>query len=91
MSIDPKVRVVAEPGRIDAQQWNTLLDSGASATPFMRHEYLLALHESGSATARTGWMPQFIEVRAGGELIAACPLYLKSHSYGEYMFLCSIV
>lgn len=86
MSIDPKVRVVAEPGRIDAQQWNTLLDSGASATPFMRHEYLLALHESGSATARTGWMPQFIEVRAGGELIAACPLYLKSHSYGEYVF-----
>jgi predicted N-acyltransferase len=86
MSIDPIVRVVAEPGRIDAQQWNTLLDSGASVTPFMRHEYLLALHESGSATARTGWMPQFIEVRTGKELIAACPLYLKSHSYGEYVF-----
>jgi predicted N-acyltransferase len=86
MSIDPIARVVAEPGRIDAQQWNTLLDSGASVTPFMRHEYLLALHESGSATARTGWMPQFIEVRTGKELIAACPLYLKSHSYGEYVF-----
>lgn len=86
MSIDPIVRVVAEPGRIDAQQWNTLLDSGASATPFMRHEYLQALHESGSATERTGWMPQFIEVRTAKELLAACPLYLKSHSYGEYVF-----
>jgi predicted N-acyltransferase len=86
MSIDPIVRVVAEPGRIDAQEWNTLLDSGASATPFMRHEYLLALHESGSATQRTGWMPQFIEVRTDTALLAACPLYLKSHSYGEYVF-----
>lgn len=86
MSFPLEIRMVGEPGRIDAQQWNTLLDSGAEPTPFMRHEYLLALHESGSATPRTGWQPQFLEARRGAELVAACPLYLKSHSYGEYVF-----
>ncbi len=86
MSFPLEVRMVGEPGRIDAQEWNTLLDSGAEPTPFMRHEYLLALHESGSASVRTGWQPQFLAVRRGGTLVAACPLYLKSHSYGEYVF-----
>ncbi|WP_128000336.1 GNAT family N-acetyltransferase [Piscinibacter defluvii] len=86
MSFSLEVRVVGEPGRIDAREWNTLLDNGAAPTPFMRHEYLLALHESGSATARTGWQPQFLAARRGGALVAACPLYLKSHSYGEYVF-----
>lgn len=52
----------------------------------MRHEYLLALHVSGSATPATGWAPQFITVEAGGRLRAACALYLKAHSYGEYVF-----
>jgi predicted N-acyltransferase len=52
----------------------------------MRHEYLAALHASGSATAATGWLPQFLAVERGHELVAACPLYLKDHSYGEYVF-----
>jgi len=52
----------------------------------MRHEYLSALHQSRSAVAQTGWAPQFITVSAGGSLRAACALYLKSHSYGEYVF-----
>ncbi len=52
----------------------------------MRHEYLLALFESGSATADTGWMPQFLVVEHGSQLIAACALYVKDHSYGEYVF-----
>ena len=43
-------------------------------------------HASGSATADTGWTPQFLLVERGGELVAACPLYLKDHSYGEYVF-----
>jgi predicted N-acyltransferase len=52
----------------------------------MRHEYLLALHRSESAVAQTGWLPQFLVVAEGDVLIAACPLYLKEHSYGEYVF-----
>lgn len=57
-----------------------------SATPFMRHEYLLALHESASAVAKTGWQPQFLSVHEDDALVAACPLYMKTHSYGEYVF-----
>ena len=80
------IRVVEDPAAIDAEQWNALLESQPSATPFMRHEYLLALHRSGSASREAGWRPQFITVMEGGALVAACPLYLKIHSYGEYVF-----
>jgi predicted N-acyltransferase len=52
----------------------------------MRHEYLAALHRSQSAVAETGWQPQFITIEQGGTLLAACALYLKAHSYGEYVF-----
>ena len=85
-SNDYVIRVFDEPAGIDAAQWNSLLDAQASATPFMRHEYLLALHASGSASAATGWTARFLAVEQHGELIAACPLYLKEHSYGEYVF-----
>ena len=83
---DYVIRVHADPQALDAKAWNTLLDSQAAPTPFMRHEYLLALHDSGSAVAETGWAPQFITVEADGHLQAAAALYLKSHSYGEYIF-----
>lgn len=85
-SDDIQVRVLDDPAQISATAWNALLDAQPSATPFMRHEYLLALHASGSAVAQTGWLPQFLLVEDEGELIAACPLYLKDHSYGEYVF-----
>jgi predicted N-acyltransferase len=83
---DYVIRVFDDPAVIDAQQWNALLDEQASSTPFMRHEYLLAMHTSASATGATGWLPQFLAVVHDGVLVAACPLYLKDHSYGEYVF-----
>ncbi len=85
-STDYVIRVVDDPAAIDAAQWNALLQARASATPFMRHEYLSALHDSGSATRETGWTAQFLAVHEGDRLVAACPLYLKDHSYGEYVF-----
>ena len=69
-----------------AEDWNRLLGQQANPTPFMRHEYLLALEASGSATSATGWHPQWLAVTEGKRLRAACALYLKSHSYGEYVF-----
>ncbi|MEO5696950.1 MAG: GNAT family N-acetyltransferase [Burkholderiaceae bacterium] len=78
--------MVDDPGAIDAAQWNALLESQSGATPFMRHEYFLAMHRSGSACADTGWSPQFLCIFDGAALTAACPLYLKDHSYGEYVF-----
>jgi predicted N-acyltransferase len=83
---DWRVEIVNDPARIDAARWNALLARQACPTPFMRHEYLAALHASGSAVPRTGWTPQFLLLWDGAELAAACPLYLKAHSYGEYVF-----
>ena len=68
------------------QAWTDLLNGADQATPFMRLEYFRALHDSGSAVAESGWQPQFVGVWLGDALVAACPAYLKSHSYGEYVF-----
>jgi uncharacterized protein len=83
---DYVIRVCNEPTDIDAAAWNTLLARQPTPTPFMRHEYLAALHTSGSAVPAAGWAPHFITVHDGTTLVGACALYLKSHSYGEYVF-----
>lgn len=54
--------------------------------PFTRHAFLSLLEASGSAVARTGWRPRHLVLRRAGELVAAAPLWLKSHSFGEYVF-----
>ena len=77
------------PLKVNAAEWNALLAAqspGEAVNPFMRHEYLAALHESGSATPETGWTPRFVTLWKGGALAGACALYLKEHSYGEYVF-----
>ena len=83
---DPVLRIHAAPSDIDAKAWNSLLALQAAPSPFMRHEYLDALHFSGSATPESGWTPQFATLTRGKKLLAACPLYVKDHSYGEYVF-----
>ncbi len=80
------VRVIDDPREIDAAAWNSLLTMQDAPTPFMRHEYLAALDASGSASAATGWTTSWLTVQRNGELLAACALYLKEHSYGEYVF-----
>ena len=80
------IRVHADPRDIDGKAWNALLAQQASATPFMRWEYLCALHASGSAVPETGWAPCFVTLVRQGHIVAAAPAYLKSHSYGEYVF-----
>jgi predicted N-acyltransferase len=84
---DYVIRVSDSPLQIDAKAWTALLELQAHPTPFMRHDYLAALHESGSAIPATGWTPRYLSLwNASGQLQAACPLYLKSHSRGEYVF-----
>jgi hypothetical protein len=78
--------VCRDPAEIDAARWNALVALQSSATPFVAIEYLRALHASGSAIGETGWAPHFLLLERAGELVAACPLYLKDHSYGEYVF-----
>ena len=74
--------IVESLGGVDAQEWNRL----AGGNPFVRHEFLSALIETGCASARTGWLPRFLLLRRAGALAGAMPLFLKSHSYGEYVF-----
>ncbi|TAM42319.1 MAG: GNAT family N-acetyltransferase, partial [Burkholderiaceae bacterium] len=85
-SNDYVIRVFSSPLKIDAAHWNALLSQQPEANPFMRHEYLAALHESSSATPQTGWTPRFLTLWRDEVLVAACALYLKDHSYGEYVF-----
>ena len=83
------IRVLNSPLEVQKHMWNDLLAAQSPdgvLNPFMRHEYLAALHESGSATPKTGWTPRFVTLWDGEALVAACALYLKTHSYGEYVF-----
>ena len=54
--------------------------------PFSRYAFLNALEESGSVSAKTGWQPLHLQLQDNGITIAVMPLYLKNHSYGEYVF-----
>jgi uncharacterized protein len=83
---DYVTRVLNSPLDISAADWNGLLALETDPSPFMRHAYLAALHQSGSACEGAGWQAQFMTLWHAGELHAACPLYLKNHSYGEYVF-----
>jgi predicted N-acyltransferase len=82
------VSTLSEVGQAD---WDGLAAQQSQPNPFLSYAFLDALHESGSAAPETGWQPQYIVLYepdgAGGErLAAALPLYVKGHSYGEYVF-----
>ncbi len=88
-SNDYVIRVLNSPLEVNAADWNALLalqSLEGTLNPFMRHEYLAALHQSGSATPKTGWTPRFVTLWHQDALVGACALYLKDHSYGEYVF-----
>ncbi|MBA4256354.1 MAG: GNAT family N-acetyltransferase [Polaromonas sp.] len=86
------IRVFDHPHAVDATQWQTLLAAeaaqGRDALPFVTPTYLAALQDSGSATPATGWTLQLVTVWTADRtrLLGACGLYLKAHSYGEYVF-----
>lgn len=69
--------------QVKAEEWDRLFLAGY---PFTRHGFLLALEQGGSVDATTGWQSQHLTVWRDGQLIAAVPGYLKTHSYGEYLF-----
>jgi predicted N-acyltransferase len=72
---------------IPEQAWDGLLQAGqADAGPFFRWRWLLQLEASGSIAPRQGWQPLHLALWRGPDLIAAAPLYLKGHSYGEFVF-----
>ena len=69
---------------LPAQEWNALLPKDAG--PFLRHEFLSTLEETGCVGSNTGWQVAHLALKDGQKLLGAMPLYLKQHSYGEFVF-----
>jgi hypothetical protein len=68
--------------QVNATDWNALIGN----MPLLSHAFLSALETSESVGKGTGWQPSPLLVREDGQLVGAMPLYIKSHSYGEYVF-----
>ncbi|HEV8015828.1 MAG TPA: GNAT family N-acetyltransferase [Stellaceae bacterium] len=78
------VRIVEDLAVIPAAAWD---ECAGTDNPFVCHTFLQALEESGSATRETGWLPQHVVIEDQAKrILGAAPMYLKSHSYGEYIF-----
>ncbi len=76
------VQIVGSIAEFDASEWNAL----SAGMPLLSHAFLAALETSGSVGEGTGWNPAIMIIREQETLIGAIPLYIKSHSYGEYVF-----
>jgi len=80
-------RTIGVIDEIAAADWNDVAaPDGGTSNPFVSHAFLSALERSQSACPATGWAPCHLALEQDGALIAAAPLYVKSHSYGEYVF-----
>ncbi|ORU92437.1 MAG: hypothetical protein A6F70_02655 [Cycloclasticus sp. symbiont of Bathymodiolus heckerae] len=77
------VKLLHSISAISATDWNTLFNT---SNPFIQHAFLATLEQSQCCNTKTGWRPQHIVVTQQGQLIAAMPCFLKSHSSGEYVF-----
>ncbi len=82
------LRVVDSLAAVDADQWDACaLAPGSAGNPFLSHRFLKALEDSKSVGRRTGWQPQYLLAESDdGTLQGAAPVYVKSHSQGEYVF-----
>ncbi len=79
------VRIAASVADVAAADWDAC--AKRHPNPFLSHAFLMALEESGSATAETGWLPQHLLLEDSSSTLLGCmPCYLKSHSQGEYVF-----
>ena len=76
------LRVIDSLAAVSATAWNALVGDA----PLLSHAFLHALHETGCASPTAGWTPRYLTAWQAGELVGAMPLYVKTHSYGEYVF-----
>ena len=78
----PVIRDDVRLEAIGAADWDVLVAN----SPLLSHAFFAALHATGCASAATGWQPRFLTAWRDGALTGAMPLYIKVHSYGEYVF-----
>ena len=80
--VSRSLRILGSLDGVEPAEWNAL----SGGNPTVAYEFLDSLHRTGCAAARTGWSPQYPTLWEGDRLAGAAPLYVKSHSYGEYVF-----
>jgi uncharacterized protein len=80
---DVTIGIVRQMAEVSAQEWDHLADG---TSPFMKWDWLDVLERTGCVDEQTGWLPHHLVVKRGGKTIAACPMYLKLHSMGEFVF-----
>lgn len=83
-----KIEAVSSIENIPAAAWDSCANpSGSAFNPFISHAFLSALERSESAVRKTGWLGRHLVVKDdAGTIVGVAPAYLKSHSYGEYVF-----
>jgi predicted N-acyltransferase len=79
---EPVIRVIPRMADLDPAAWDAL----AGDSPFLRHAFLHALETSGCVGEHIGWEPVHLALFRNGQLDAAMPLYIKHHSWGEFVF-----
>jgi predicted N-acyltransferase len=84
--VNYRTRIVDSLAEIGQARWDALLALQPDANPFLSFAFLHAMHETGCASAQSGWQPHYLTLWQDEQIEAAMPLYLKWHSYGEYVF-----
>jgi predicted N-acyltransferase len=85
MSTAAGIGILSSIGEVEGREWDALvLHERERASPFVRHAFLAATEESGSASARTGWIPRHLTLREGGRLVAAAPAWARPESHGDF-------
>ena len=81
-------RILHSISEISSDLWDSCANppGETSYNPFLRHAFLKALEDSGSASAETGWQPFHLALEDGDKLLGVVPMYMKGHSQGEYVF-----
>lgn len=83
MSDTTTVRVIRKIAEVPRERWDNL---AGGATPFLKWDWLDSLEQSGCVNEQSGWLPHHVIVERASQLVGACPMYLKLHSMGEFVF-----
>lgn len=83
MADDIAIRIIRRIAELPRDQWDSV---AAGTTPFARWDWLDSLEQSGCVGEESGWLPHHLVAEKSGRLLAACPMYLKLHSMGEFVF-----
>ena len=83
MTGDAVIKVIRKISEVSRDQWDSLANG---TTPFARWDWLDSLEQTGCVSEESGWLPHHIIAEQAGKVVAACPMYLKLHSMGEFIF-----